>query len=215
MHFIRIIFLCLLTVLVTNASAQKNSAKKKPEELNKRDMHGKRHGMWLNIVKEDLRGEMAYTEAGSYLHGEKTGLWYKMNRRGDMVAIENYRKDVLDGEVKYFSNGQVTVIGRFRGLNPDVDVDTIMVEDPVTGRQDLVPVKSERGSVRHGTWRYYNERTGALMRVEEYQIDEMIYEEDFLYSKEDSLRFEQRLKAMPDVNKARPDGRKRHSYLNY
>lgn len=216
MYLTRIIIFSLLISFSLDASAQKQPRKKQAaEELNKFDHKGRRTGMWLNMHGED-KGEQAYTEVGSYLQGVKNGLWYKMDKAGDMVAIENFRRGVLDGEVKYFSNGQVTVIGRYRGLNPDLEIDTIMVVDPVSGKQDLVPVKADMGSVKHGTWRYYNEETGAISRVEEYQVDNLIYEEDFVYSREDSLRMMQRMKNLPDPNTPRdPKNRKVHSYLTY
>lgn len=211
-----IVFLFALLSLQPVFAQNKPNAPKKGEELNKLDSKGKRQGMWLNKVPA-RKGEEPYSEFGNYLHGLKTGPWYKINRAGDLVAIENFRKDVFDGEVKYFTGGQVTVIGKYRGLNPDVLVDTIMVEDPVKDIQMLVPIKSEMGSVRHGTWRYYNESTGFLTKVEEYQVDDLIYEEYFDYSKEDSLRMVQRMKNMPDPNKARDNksARRQHSYLNY
>lgn len=216
MYLTRIIIFSLLISFSLDAGAQKQPRKKQAaEELNKFDHKGRRTGMWLNMHGED-KGEQAYTEVGSYLQGVKNGLWYKMDKAGDMVAIENFRRGVLDGEVKYFSNGQVTVIGRYRGLNPDLEIDTIMVVDPVSGKQDLVPVKADMGSVKHGTWRYYNEETGAISRVEEYQVDNLIYEEDFVYSREDSLRMMQRMKNLPDPNTPRdPKNRKVHSYLTY
>lgn len=216
MYLTRIIIFSLLISFSLDAGAQKQPRKKQAaEELNKFDHKGRRTGMWLNMHGED-KGEQAYTEVGSYLQGVKNGLWYKMDKAGDMVAIENFRRGVLDGEVKYFSNGQVTVIGRYRGLNPNLEIDTIMVVDPVSGKQDLVPVKADMGSVKHGTWRYYNEETGAISRVEEYQVDNLIYEEDFVYSREDSLRMMQRMKNLPDPNTPRdPKNRKVHSYLTY
>lgn len=204
-------------MLAFDSVAQKKaSLPKSGEQLNKRDSKGVKQGMWLNRISEK-RGEPAYSEFGNYLHGQKNGLWYKVNTQGDLVAIENYKKDVFDGEVKYFTNGQVTTVGRFRGLNPDVLVDTIMVEDPVKQTQTLVPIKSDVGSVRHGTWRYYNESTGMIIKVEEYQIDNLIYEEYFKYSREDSLRLMKRMKNMPDPNISRNNipTKKKHSYLNY
>lgn len=215
MYLIRIILIAFFMPLCCQVQAQKRPAKKEAEKVNQFDAQGRRHGMWVNIV-DKRKGEEAYKEAGEYIGGRKSGLWYKMDEAGNMVAIENYKWGVLDGESKYFENGQVMVIGRYRGLNPDVEVDTIMVEDPVTDVQTLVPVRSDVHSVRHGTWRYYNERTGNIARIEEYQVDDLIYEEEFLYTKEDSLRFMERMKQMPDPTKPRSiKGQKQHSYINY
>lgn len=203
-----------MTFVVHNTYAQNPAENMPPEKLNQYDEKGKRSGLWLITVKS-IKGEPPYTEVGSYIKGEKSGLWYKMNEKGNMVAIENYKRDVLDGEVKYFNNGQIAIIGKYRGLNPDLPVDTIMVVEPVTGEQTLVPVPADIGSVRHGTWRYYN-TMGTIDRIEEYQIDEVIYEEVFTYTKEDSLRYQKRLQNMPDPNKSHlPKGRTQHSYINY
>lgn len=218
MFITRTIFIVFLVLFSANVQAQpeKPRVPRKGEAINQVDAQGKRNGMWLNMI-DASKGEAAYSEFGTYQHGQKFGPWYKLNKGGDLVAIENYRKDVFDGEVKYFTNGQVTVIGRYRGLNPDVAVDTIMVEDPVTELQQLVPIRSDYGTVRHGTWRYYNETNGMLTKVEEYQVDSLIYEEYFKYSKQDSLRHLQRLKNMGNPNMPREtrQTRKMHSYLNY
>ena len=177
-----------------------NMPNPKKSNINKLDKEGNKHGMWLNNVKP-RKGEYGYSEFGSYIHGLKNGLWYKMNTEGDLVAIENYKNDYYDGEVKYFTKGQVTCIGNFRGLNPEQEYDTIMVENPVTGEQSLVPVKAERGTLRHGLWRFYNETTGALELVQEYQVDSLIYEESINFSRQDSLRMIQRTHTMPHNTK--------------
>lgn len=189
-----LLFTFSASVLANNANGQ--NVPKKKSNINKLDKQGKRHGTWLNKVAP-RKGEYGYSEFGSYIHGFKNGLWYKMNTEGDLVAIENYKNDYFDGEVKYFTKGQVTCIGNYRGLNPDREYDTVLVENPVTGEQSLVPVKTERGTFRHGLWRYYNETTGALEMVQEYQIDSLIYEESINFSRQDSIRMQQQAQSMP------------------
>lgn len=186
----------------------------KGSKINQVDNQGKRTGTWLNSIPEN-KGESAYTEFGPYQNGMKNGLWYKMNPNGDLLAIENFKKDYYDGEVKYFAKGQVTCIGLYRALNPDVVVDTIVVVEPVTGEESLVPVMSERGTVRHGTWRFYDEVTGSLRKIEEYQVDDMIYEEFFPMSKADSLYYERRNRNLPHMKKPLPNTKasKQVSYL--
>lgn len=200
-----------------NAFAQRPpDPKDKRTKMNQFDEQGKKTGTWLNNMPA-YKGEEAYTEFGSYLQGMKTGLWYKMNAQGNLLAIENFKKDFFDGEVKYFTNGQVAVIGLYRALNPDVVIDTIMVEEPVTGEQFLVPVFADRGTVRHGTWRFYNEHTGSIQKVEEYQVDSLIYEEYFTMSKADSLYYEKRNKNLPHMKKAsqyNKSAAKQTSYLH-
>ncbi len=205
----------LLLLMATTVSAQQLPDKKKlKEKLNQYDNKGMKDGLWLNRMPE-RKGEGAYNEFGNYHRGEKTGLWYKMTAGGDLLAIENFKRDYYDGQVKYFTNGQLTVVGMYRALNPDVVIDTIIVEEPVTGAQELVAVKADRGTVRHGTWRFYDERTGRLEKVEEYQVDNLIYEEYFPMSKADSLYYEKRNANLPHLKKgADKPLRKTHSYLN-
>lgn len=214
MNFSRVVMVVMMVLLVQVAVAQQMPDTKNPKaKMNQLDSKGRKTGTWVNNMPED-KGNAPYTEFGSYLNGMKNGLWYKMNIAGDLLAIENYKKDYFDGEVKYFTKGQVTVIGLYRALNPDVVVDTIVVEDPVTGIQQLVTIYSDRGTVRHGTWRFYNEYTGAIEKVEEYQVDSMIYEEFFQLSKADSLYYERRNKNMPHVKKGQSGKPVKGSYLH-
>ncbi|MCB0700365.1 MAG: hypothetical protein H6551_04295 [Chitinophagales bacterium] len=193
MNFNRIILVFALLFAMSPTYAQKHKADKPHNvELNKLDNKGKRHGLWMNSEPERM-GEPSYTEFGNYEHGDKMGAWYKMDYAYDLVSIENYKFDVLDGEVKYFVKGQLVCLGQYRGLNPDREVDTIMVEDPVSGRQELVAVKSSRGTVRHGLWRYYDEQSGQLKRIEEYQVDDLIYHKDIYITKADSIRNAERI----------------------
>lgn len=212
----KVIGVLLMAMAINIAEAQQMPDKKNPKtKINQKDSKGKKQGAWMNTVPEK-KGEHAYSEFGSYLDNLKTGLWYKMSPSGDLIAIENYKKDMLDGEVKYFSKGQVTCIGLYRGLNPDIEVDTIVVTEPVTGEQQLVAVQADRGTVRHGTWRFFDELTGRMTKIEEYQIDSLIYEEYFVMSKADSLFYEKRNKNLPHMKKtstAKP-AKKQHSYLN-
>lgn len=216
MGFKNIIGVVLMVLAMHVATAQQMPDKKNPKtKINQKDSKGRKQGTWVNNMPQ-LKGEPAYSEFGSYHDGLKSGLWYKMNIGGDLFAIENYTKDVLDGEVKYFTKGQITCIGLYRGLNPDVEVDTIVVVEPVTGEQILVAVQADRGTVRHGTWRFFDEMTGRMTKIEEYQIDSMIYEEYFVMSKADSLYYEKRNKNLPHLKKTSTSkpAKKQHSYLN-
>lgn len=211
----KLIPVLLLVAMATAVVAQQLPDKKKlKEKLNQYDSKGMKDGLWLNRVPE-RKGEPAFNEFGNYHKNEKTGLWYKMAADGDLMAIENYKRDYYEGQVKYFTNGQLTVVGMYRALNPDVVIDTIIVVEPVTGVQELVAVKADRGTVRHGTWRFYDERTGRLEKVEEYQVDNLIYEEYFPMTKADSLYYEKRNANLPHMKKGsdKPQ-RKMHSYLN-
>src|SRR5690606_23832105 len=108
----------------------------------------------------------------------------------------NFREDLLDGEVKYYTNGRLNCTGNYRGLNRSYDYDTVMVTNPETGAQSLVPVPTYKGSLRHGMWRFYDVESGRLLREEDYQVDELVYHKDYL-SKADSAYYEKRRATLP------------------
>lgn len=178
----------------TAGSAFAQTAEKK--EINRTDASGKPDGLWY-LTTGGVRGEPATNTLGNYDHGEKTGTWYVSNERGDMISIENYKHDVKDGEVQYFENGRLTALGHYRGLNPNVPMDTFMLTDVATGEDRLMITPTERGSVRHGTWRFYDDMTGRLIREEQYQMDELISTHEFPFSVSDSNYYQQRNSRLP------------------
>jgi len=204
-----------LVLLTLGAQAQTREAAK-PAALNQLDTKGKRNGMWWLSFPERM-GEPSYTEFGNYDHGSRIGPWYKMDGEGNVVAIENYKNDKKNGEAKYFEQGHLYCTGSFRGLNPAYAYDTIMVTDPVTGAESLRAVPTDKGTVRHGMWRYYDPQTGRLVREEEYQVDELIYHKEFGLTKADSLYYQQRTQALPHNKglKYEPPANRKHSYTNY
>ena len=67
----------------------------KGDTLNCTDMNGLRQGKW--IVKYDqVRGEPGYEEEGIFLNDLKEGMWRKYSLRGDLIALENYKKGDKD-----------------------------------------------------------------------------------------------------------------------
>ena len=194
--------ICLLLCYGYPANAQVKSA-----EINQLDQQGRPHGVWYTEAPA-MRGEPAETVLGTYDHGQKNGLWYVSDGRGSMVSIEAFRFNVRDGEAKYFDNGQLTCVGHYRGLNPKAEMDTVLIVDPITGDEKLVNVPTERGSVRHGSWRFYDEFSGRLIKEEQYQIDDLIYSKDFSISPADSVHYEMRNKKLPHLeNKLKPASR--------
>ncbi|RYD59004.1 MAG: hypothetical protein EOP56_01885 [Sphingobacteriales bacterium] len=216
MKLIKTIFVLLALYVAMEATAQAKTDGQQPN-INNLDAQGKKHGMW--IVKEGARmGEAGYSELGSYNHGRKFGQWYKMNSDGEVVAIEHFRNNTLHGEVKYFEGGKLTSIGHYWGLNQDRTIDTIMVEHPITGDQSLVAVSSDRGSVRHGSWRFYDPESGRLVKEEQYQVDDLITSRDFTMTHRDSLYYYHRAARLPHNQKKPPvkaPRGKNVSYLNY
>lgn len=154
-----------------------NNTKSKDEDkaaaFNLKDEKGRKTGMWI-LKQEALRGEPATTSFGNYLEGRKMGTWYNIDNEGRPISILKYFKGELNGESKYFENGQLFCIGQWRGLNPDVDFDTVEVYNPVTDITEYVAVPTERGSLQHGIWKYYHPDSGVLIKEEEYQVGERI-----------------------------------------
>jgi antitoxin component YwqK of YwqJK toxin-antitoxin module len=165
-------------------------------EINQHDEMGKPHGLWYTFSPAE-RGEPTAISFGHYDHGLKTGQWYLSDGTGNLTSIETFRFNVRDGEVKYFENGQLTCVGHYRGLNPKVKTDTVHIEDPLTGEEKWVNVATERGSVKHGRWRFYDELSGRLLKEEQYQIDDLIYSKDFSISPTDSLHYQKRNEKLP------------------
>lgn len=193
MRLYKPVFILFFSLLALNVSAQsKKDDKEAKSNINNFDSKGKRQGMWM-FSREASMGESAYSEFGNYLHGLKTGLWYKVDELGDLIAVERYKNNVLDGEVKYYTNGRLIIKGNYKALNPNVEVDTFIVTDPVTELQKIVTVSTTRGTVKNGMWYYYDAESGRIIKEEEYQIDNLIYKKVFPYSKSDSSHYNQRV----------------------
>lgn len=184
------IFAVLVCIWSSAAFAQQRETAPKPPEgstLNKLDQRGNRHGMWLN-TKEPRLGEPGVREFGKYEHGNKLGTWYKIDPKGDLVAIENYRNNVLDGEVKYYDQGRLYCTGHYRGLNTRNAYDTIVVVHPISQEEQYRVISTEQGTLRHGTWQYYDPANGRLLKLEEYQVDELVYRKDYAAEADSMLR---------------------------
>lgn len=165
--------------------------------VNQVDSRGQKHGMWWIAVSPRM-GEPGLTEFGNFDHGVKYGVWYKLDTEGDLVAIESFRNNVLDGEVKYYDRGRLYCTGHYRGLNPKNKFDTIMVMDPITHLESYRMVATDQGSMRHGTFRYFNPVNGHLIKEEEYQVDELVYKKEYEVSAaSDSILIKQHELRMP------------------
>jgi len=173
--------LCLLFFSSTNIWAQQrvppiaqgleniNDVK----EFNITDKQKRKQGYWI-INQDAKRNEPAITSIGKYIDNKKTGLWYNINKEGKPISILRYKKGVLDGTSQYFTDGKLSCEGQWRGLNPDNKMDSVEVYDPRTDETSIVMVPSERGSLMHGIWKYYNPENGMLVKEEEYQVSNLI-----------------------------------------
>ncbi|PZF74219.1 toxin-antitoxin system YwqK family antitoxin [Taibaiella soli] len=191
-------FVVLISCFAFNSHAQNSTAADTGSKINfnQTDAKGKRDGMWY-IHQPARMGEDSYSEFGSYDHGIKFGKWYKTDNDGELVAIETFKNNVLNGEVKYFDKGHLYCVGHYRGLNPSQKYDTVMVVDPVTGAQSLVSVLAERGSLKHGTWQYYDPLTGRLEKEQEYQVDDLVYSKEFAMASVDSAYYKKKVQMLP------------------
>jgi len=183
------------------------------DSINRKDASGKPVGQWFISHPEGI-GESKWFEYGTYDHGYKTGTWYKVNGEGLVTAIEGFKNNVLNGEVKYYEHGTLSCLGHYRGLNPATVFDTFLVVDPVNDSEIQRVVRAEKGTMRHGTWKYYDEQTHRLVKEEEYQVDELIYSKNYL--EHDSLYYKQHENEMPHKKKVyyRPPEGSFFSYLD-
>ena len=190
----------LICTFMVHGQVTKHAPATPTGEVNKKDHRGKPDGMWLLSAPARM-GEPGFTEFGQYDHGNKVGIWYKMDGQGQLTTSETFKNNVLDGEAKYYENGRLTCIGYYRGLNPQYAFDTFYVTDPETHREIRRIIPTERSSMKHGTWRFYDADNGRLMREEDYQIDELVYHKDYSYTTEDSLKYAKRATLLPHNKK--------------
>jgi hypothetical protein len=144
----------------------------KGDTLNCTDVKGNRQGKWL-IHVDPIRLQQGYEEEGYFRDGKKEGTWMQYSLMGDLKAIENYRFGLKDGLSQYF-NIQAGLIReeRWKAVDPKNPYDTIDVQDLYDPKKfTKVRIKLEGTTLRHGTWKYYNENTGALVKTEEWFLN--------------------------------------------
>jgi len=180
----RFVFLVCFFLPAMPLFAQKQSSVKTKKEttaddnLNKRDARQRKQGMWFYDIPVHF-GDPGYYEFGSYKDDLKTGLWYKMSRDQQLIAIENFKLDVPDGPAQYFENGRLASVGNYRGIYTPYDFDTVLVLNPISLEDTMVVIPAERGYTKHGTWRYYDPASGHLIIEREYQVDYLLKEKKF------------------------------------
>ncbi len=208
-----ILFISFLLLGTAQLLAQSSKKEERPP-VNQYDKAGKKHGMWWVSLPPKM-GEDGVNEFGAYYHGNKQGPWYKVNHLGDIVSIESFRNNFLDGEVKYYQKGQLYCTGNYKALSTQKPFDTIVVVDPITHEESYKVIATQQGTIRHGAWKYYNPETGHMIKEEEYQADELVYQKDYTISAalDSTIRkkHEQRLPHVRGAKYTPPPG-KRHSY---
>lgn len=167
------------TVLAQRQSVDKAKKGNVTEEnLNKRNAKGQKQGMWF-FDRPAHFGDPGFFEFGSYMENMRSGLWYKLTKERQLMAIEHYKFDVLDGPAQYFEDGKLASVGNYRGIFTPYAYDTFIVTDPITLADSTVVIPAERGHTKHGTWRYYDPASGHLIMEREYQVDILLKEKRF------------------------------------
>jgi hypothetical protein len=143
----------------------------KGDTLNRIDKQNRKQGAWIQRF-EQVRGEPGYEEEGVYENDRKTGTWRKFNLQGDLFAIENYRWGFKDGISQYFDiMGNIVREESWRGFNPEQAYDTLDVEDvDRPGNYKTVVIKNEGSSLKHGTWKFFDNQSGMIQRTEFYLL---------------------------------------------
>jgi hypothetical protein len=146
----------------------------KGDTLNCTDVKGNRQGRWM-IRTEQVRLQPGFEEEGFYVDGRKEGTWRQFTLMGDLKAIENYRYGLKDGICQYY-NVQAGLIREesWKAVDPQNPYDTIDVQDVHDPTKfTKVRIKLEGSTLRHGTWRYYDQYTGALVKTEQWYLNKL------------------------------------------
>lgn len=170
-----ILFLFLLISFQSNAQWKSYTLSKKGDTLNRVDVKGREQGPWV-IRVEESHGQPGYVDEGVFENAKRTGVWKRFSLQGDLVALETYKWGEKDGQCVYLAlSGKPVREESWRAVDPKNPYDTVPifdVNDPtkITGTQI---VKLEGTSVRHGSWKYYDERTGRLEKTETWIFDKL------------------------------------------
>ena len=167
-----IVFVCLMFSISANAQLKSFIMGVKGDTLNRVDQNGLKQGRWVSHV-DALRGEPGYEEEGVYKDDKKEGVWRRYSLEGDLIAIENYKWGYKNGQCEYFN-----LFGRVReeswkAIDPKNPYDTIDVPDLNSDAVYKRVIKVDAFTVKHGTWNYYDPQTGALVKSEEYVLDQL------------------------------------------
>jgi len=130
-----------------------------------------REGKWTEYYDD---GKLKAT--GYYYRNNPMGLWQKFYANGKpkskitFAIIENGANYFcMSGSYQeFYDNGQLKTNGFYKASIDDKSRDTVIVEDPISGRKIQ---KVEKGKNPHpekfGTWEYFSE-TGELQKKEEF-----------------------------------------------
>ncbi len=173
----QLLWIAGMLFMLSNAKAQQYKSFKisvKGDTINRVLNDGTKEGKWV-ISMPELRGEPGYDEEGIYRKGVKEGLWRKYTAQGDLLAVENYLHGGKDGVQQYFTFlGDPLREESWKGYNPDAPFDTIAVYG--TGSNEIIDfkiVKAEPYSVKQGEWKYFDPSTGAVIKTEMWELNNL------------------------------------------
>jgi hypothetical protein len=168
-----LIFICLIINLSSYAQWKSFGIGVKGDTLNRIDQNNLKQGPWVTHV-ESLRGEPGYEEEGWYKDGKKEGTWRMYNLMGDLLAKETYKWGYKNGTCSYYNLYGLLREESWKAIDPKNPYDTIDVPDLNTDAVYKRVVKVEASVVKHGTWNYYDPQTNALVKTEEYVLDQLV-----------------------------------------
>lgn len=143
------------------------------DTINCIDKNNYKQGRW-SVKVDGVRGEPGYQEEGVYKDGKKEGTWKVYTTMGDLFAVERYRWGNKDGKSEYYSILGPVREESWKAVNPANPYDTIDVVDPVDpSKVERRVIKIEGSSVKHGTWKYYDNSTGMIVKTENYFLDKL------------------------------------------
>ncbi len=166
-------FVCSIISLSSYGQWKSFALGVKGDTLNRVDQNNLKQGPWVTHV-ESLRGEPGYEEEGVYKDGKKEGAWRMYNLMGDLLAKENYKWGYKNGNCSYYNLYGIVREESWKATNPENPYDTIDVPDLNTDAVYKRIVKVEASTVKHGTWNYYDPQTSAIVKTEEYVLDQLV-----------------------------------------
>lgn len=93
---------------------------------------------------------------------------------GDLLAVERYRWGNKDGKSQYYSISGPVREESWKAVNPLNPYDTVDVIDPVDPTKvERRVVKIEGSTVKHGTWKYFENTSGSIIKTENYFLDKL------------------------------------------
>ncbi len=168
-----LVFIFLIISISSNAQWKSFVIGVRGDTLNRVDQNNLKQGPWVTRV-ESLRGEPGYEEQGIYKDGKKEGTWRMFNLIGDLLAKENYKWGYKNGTCSYYNLYGLLREESWKATNPTNPYDTIDVPDLNTDAVYKRVVKVEASTVKHGTWNYYDPQSGAVVKTEEYILDQLV-----------------------------------------